>query len=445
MAAIVRTARRVQGLPMPLLLGAAILLAVLGGLTAAQYRTQPTAVPFPVPVYQIEASSGSCTGSIANLGIGYVGTLQAPMPVDVNCDLLPDVLVAVNLIDIEGPLNDPLATDSTSYEDFLADRVGRTIAPNIEINRYPLNALSSILSRPSPPAKINVKLTVKDLELQDPDTVVRFGYDTGLGGSIPGQFKAVVRGLEDFFNPLEAVVDTKGDLQGGDTVPTYYEGPLTLIGGLAKSDGSFDADLNINYKPFPDVVKVGYSSDETGNHIDYAHGVGEQILLNYGTAMPDGTFEHYVPGELPEVDMNTTLDVVDQGDTLNLTAALDRLPRELGLDFDTPTDAGRIDYHSSTDGRLPDARVNLRSVSDGELTRAEAFIEEIPPELHAQWSMLDDDLVSALFTTSDPDAPDFDLDNLGAGPGIGAIEALFSNVDEATEFVPFIPTEQQFV
>src|SRR5688500_5236815 len=117
MTAIVRNARRVSGLPMPLLLGAAILLAVLAGLTAAPYRTQPTAIPFPVPVYQIEASSGSCTGSIANLGIGYVGTLEAPMPVDVNCDLLPDVLVAVNLIDIEGPVHDPLATDSPSYEE----------------------------------------------------------------------------------------------------------------------------------------------------------------------------------------------------------------------------------------------------------------------------------------------------------------------------------------
>jgi hypothetical protein len=110
-----------------------------------------------------------------------------------------------------------------------------------------------------------------------------------------------------------------------------------------------------------------------------------------------------------------------------------------------PADGGRIDYHSSTDGRLPDARVNLRSVSGGELTRAEAFIEEVPPELHAQWSMLDNDLASALFTTSNPDAPGFDLNNLGAGPGIGALEALFSNVDTPTEFTPFIPTQQQYV
>jgi hypothetical protein len=445
MEAIVRIPRRLGRLPLPVLLGLAVALAVLGGLSAAHYRTTPTAIPFPVPVYQIEATSGSCTGSIANLGIGYVGTLEAPMPVDVNCDLLPDVFVAVNLVDLEGPLNDPLATDSTSYQDFLADRVGRTIAPNIEINRYPLNALSSILGRPSPPVRLNVKLTLKDLQLQEPDTIVRFGYDTGQGGSIPGNFKAVVRGLEDFFNPLEAVVDTKGDLQGGDTVPTYYEGPLTLIGGLSKSDGSFNAKLDIAYKPFPDVVAVGYSSDDDGNHIDYAHGVGEQILRGYGTVLPDGTFEHYEPGVLPEVDMSTKLDVVDHGDTLALTAALDRLPRSVGLDFNTPASGSRMDYAASSDGRLPDARVALRSVSSGELTRAEARIEEIPPQLHAQWSLQNDDAISALFTTSDPDAPDFDLDALGAGPGIGAIEVLYSNIDTPTAFTPFVPTEQQFL
>ena len=353
-----RSARRLGRLPLPLLLGLAVGLALIGGFTASRYRTEPASTPFPVPVYQVESKSGSCTGSIANLGIGYVGTLEAPTPVDVNCDLLPDVFVAVNLIDIEGPVNDPLASDSTSYEDFLADRVGRTIAPNIEINRYPLDALSSILGKPSPPVRIDVKLTVKDLELQEPDTIVRFGYDTGLGGSIPGNFKALVRGLEDFFNPLEAVVDTKGDLQGGDTVPTYYEGPLTLIGGLGQSDGSFDAKLDIAYKPFPDVVAVGYSSDDDGSHIDYAHGVGEQVLLTYGTALPDGTFEHYVPGVMPEVDMSTTLNVVDHGDTMDLTAAVDRLPRSIGLDLDTPAEGSRLDYAASSDGRLPDARAS---------------------------------------------------------------------------------------
>jgi hypothetical protein len=442
--AFVRNLARVRRLPLPVLLGLAAALAIGGGV-AYKLRPQPAAIPFPLPVYNIEATSGSCNASIANLGIGYVGAIQAPMPVDVTCDLLPDVLVAVNLVDIEGPVHDPLSTKYTSYQDFLADRVGRTIAPNVEINRYPLDALAIILGKPSPPLRINIKLTLTDLEGEEPDTYLRFGYDTAEGGSIPTHFKALVRGLEDFFNPLEAVVDTKGGLQGGDTVPTYYEGPLTLIGGIEREDGSLDADLAIAYSPFPDVVKVAYENDDAGNHIDYSHGIGEQILLDYGTVLPNGTFEHYVPGELPEVDMATKLDVITNGDTLNVTADIDRLPRRIGLDIDTGADDGRLDYDATTDGRLPDARINLRSVSGGELTRAQAFVEEIPPELHAQWVLGDDDDISALFTTSDPDDPAFDLDALGAGPGIGAIEVLYSNVDQPTKFTPFVATEQQYL
>jgi hypothetical protein len=448
MAAIVRAARRLARHYVALLFAAAIALSIGGGLAAVHLRTQPAAVPFPVPVYQIEAKSGSCNASIANLNIGYVGTLQVPTPVDVDCDLLPDVLVSVNLIDLEGPLHDPLATDSTSYQDFLNDRAGRTLAPNIEVNRFPLDALAIILNKPSPPVRLNVKLTVKDLQLQQPDTILRFGYDTAEGGSIPTNFKAVVRGLDTFFNPLEAVVDTKNastpPAQGADTVPVSYEGPLTLIGGVATSDNKLDAKLDIAYSPWPDVVKVAYASDDKGQHIDYSHGVGESIQPRYGTAFPNGTFERYVPGELPEVDMATKLDVFDNGDTLKLTADIDRLPRTIGLDIDTAADKARLDYKATVDGRLPDARINLRSVAGGELTRAQAHVEEIPPELHALWNLGNGNDISALFTTTNPDAPGFDVDTLGSGPGIGAIEVLYSNVD-TTSFPAFVPTEQQFL
>lgn len=419
-------------------------LALLGGMGAVRLLTTPTAVPYLLPVYDIEAVSGDCEASIANTGIGWVGAPQVPVPVDVDCDLLPDITVAVNLVDVEGPVHDPLATDSTTYEEFLADRAGRTIAPNVEINRYPLGPLAVLLGEDSPPVRVNVKFTVSDLEGTQDDTVVRFGYDTAEGGSIPTHFKALVRGLEDFFNPLEAVVDTKGGLQGGDAVPTWYEGPLQLIGGLERDGGQFDAELGVAYSPFPDVANVRYESDDDGHHIDYAHGVGEQILLGYGTAMPDGTFEQYVPGELPEVDVETTLDVLDHGDTLHAGADVDRLPRRLGIDIQTTEETGRFDYDATTDGRLPDVRVDVESVTDGQLLKADAIIEELPPEMHARWKLADGD-VEALFSTVDPDAPGFDLDDIGEGPGIGAIEVSYANVESPTAFTPFVPAEQQFL
>ena len=81
-----------------------------------------TAVPFPIPVYEIEAVSGSHQASLLNLPLPNVGAPQVPVPVDVNGDLLPDVTAAVNLVNAEGVFNNP-------------PQVGEIIAPNIEINR----------------------------------------------------------------------------------------------------------------------------------------------------------------------------------------------------------------------------------------------------------------------------------------------------------------------
>src|SRR3546814_7290237 len=54
-------------------------------------------------------------------------------------------------------------------------------------------------------------------------------------------------------------------------VSSSYEGPLTLIGGVETA--GLDADLALEYSPFPDAVQVGYGSDDAGGqHITYAHG-----------------------------------------------------------------------------------------------------------------------------------------------------------------------------
>src|SRR3546814_16135167 len=103
------------------------------------------------------------------------------MPVDIAGGLLPDVTVAVNLIDAEGILQNP-------------PDISEVIAPTIEINRL---VTAPLLGQQAKPLKINIKLTIDDLE-GGPGTVVRFGYDTGLAGSIPTSFKAVLGGRERF-------------------------------------------------------------------------------------------------------------------------------------------------------------------------------------------------------------------------------------------------------
>ena len=58
-----------------------------------------------VPVYEIEADGGpnySHHASLLNLNLGQPGVPQAPIPVDTDGDLLPDVYVSVNLINIDG-------------------------------------------------------------------------------------------------------------------------------------------------------------------------------------------------------------------------------------------------------------------------------------------------------------------------------------------------------
>ena len=215
------TSRRVLALLRrhPLAFGPVVVvfaLLSLLGVREVSFKTKRTAIPLPLPVYDIESVSNGHKASLLNLKLGQPGVLpQAPIPVDVDGDLIPDVLVAVNLIETRGLFNNP-------------PDVNKILAPNISIERV----VKGIPLGSSPPLRINVKLRIKDAEGKEPDTILRFGYDTAQGGSIPNSFKAVVNGLQTFFNPLEAVVDTKTSMMNPDTPFIYYEGPLTLVAGV---------------------------------------------------------------------------------------------------------------------------------------------------------------------------------------------------------------------
>lgn len=399
----------------------AVLFAAFGALRSLD--GQRIGVPVPLPVYEIEAVSGSHTASLANLRLGQPGALQAPAPVDVDGDLVPDVTVEVNLVHVEGALFNP-------------PQPGQILAPNIRISRIlPGAPLNSVVGRKSPPLRINVKLTVADV-LGGPSTVFRFGYDTKGGGSIPTEFQAVVSGLDTFFNPVQAVVDTKSSLRNSGSPDISYEGPLALVLGVQKA--SFDVKADVNYRPWPDAVRVRYSSDDAGQHLAYAHGISNQVNLRYNKVV-DGNVTPIIPGELPEVDLRTVLRMTDGADELKVDARVDRLPRSLTTDF-AP---GRIDYRARTDGRLPDVGASVRSFADGKLLNARVDVEGLPPELHGLWSLADDGNASARFTTVDPDEPGADPD---AGRPLGAIEARITNYDAApASLVPFRPSQAQHV
>lgn len=381
----------------------AIALAVLVNTGVVDLSGKRTAVPFPILAYEIEAVSDGHTATLLNLPLPNVGAPQAPIPVDVDGDLLPDVEVGVNLIDAEGLFNNP-------------PKLGEVIAPNIEINRL---VTASLLGQGTPPLKINVKLTVVDLEGTQPDTVVRFGYDTGEGGSIPPSYKAVLGGLDDFFNPLTARIDTTGGLLnlidpgipdlGLTPAGDAYAGPLTTFASLDNGP-DLQADIDLEFSPMPQAIEVSYGSDDDTQSLTYAH-------------TSDG-----------EVDLTADADLHIDGRDIDTTARIDRLPSAMAIDIGQGDDgSGFVNYDSAArNGRLPDVAVDLRMTEDGQRPiNARLDLESLPSQLSGAWNVADEQ-TSASFT--------------GSGQGIGALEARITNYDgDPVDFDEWIPEQRQHV
>lgn len=385
-----------------LALGVAVaLLALLGG--SRRLDVERIAVPVPLPVYEIEAVSNGREARLLNLPLPNVGAPQVPIPVDINGDLLPDVTVSVNLINAQGIFNNP-------------PNPGELIAPNIEINRLFTGPVLNPIQVHD--LKINVKLTIVDAQGQEPNMTVRCGYETGPGGAIPPKYKAVLGGLEDFFNPLRARIDTTGglligldprlpDVGLGPRSPAYM-GPLTTFAAL-DTGPELRADVDLRFRPMPDVVEVSYGSADGRQSFTYAH------------------------NETDEVDLDILGHIESDGTVADLDARIDRLPRTVGLDLLSGEDEGGVLYTSQrTSGRLPDLSASL-VLDDPEFARplrARIDAESLPDTLGGQWRLA-------------PGEPP-EIDFAGSGQGIGALEARVQNYEGApTDFEPWVPTEQQ--
>lgn len=360
----------------------------------------------PLPVYEIEGESNAREFRLPNLPLPYVGAPQVPVPVDINGDLLPDVSVAVNLIDAQGIFNNP-------------PQPRQVIAPNIEILRLFSGPVLNPLE--SHDLRINVKLTLVDAEGQAPNQIIRFGYETGFGGSIPPKYKAVLGGLETGFNPLRARIDTAGgyliglnpslpDLGLAPRSPAYM-GPLT-------SYASFDsgpeqrANLDLRFRPMPDLVEMSYENRDDGTQaFTYAH------------------------SELTGVDLDILGHIESEGTVADLDARIERLPRQVGLNILTADGGGGVEYTSQRgSGRLPDLAADI-VIDDPEYRsplRAHLDAESLPDTLGGHWRL-------------EPGQPP-EVDFSGSGQGIGAIEARVQNYEGApTDFEPWVPSEQQHV
>ncbi|HVV36482.1 MAG TPA: hypothetical protein VHC63_07735 [Acidimicrobiales bacterium] len=372
-------------------LGIALALGMLGDGPRLK-----RAVYVPLPLYSIDAVSGSHHASLLNLPLGQPGAPVAPMPVDVDGDLLPDVAVSVNLVDIGG-VNVPPSP--------------QILAPTIRIDRL----LTAVLTnKPSPPLRITANLQLVDVTGGNPASTFKFGYDTAKSGSIPGTFSAVVQGLTSGFDPMTVNIDTKGTIRGADPGPTHYQGPLTLLTGFDETGANPSTTaLQLAYSPFPNNVSVGLESlPDGGRRITYSHGLHT------------------------DVDLTTTLDQVSNhgDDVTHIVGRIDRLPRNAVLDLKSGADSsGAFALTTNPDGRLPDVEVNMHSKTSDRLLNARAEIDGVPSHIEGEWALPPD---------TDPqgkarlrfEAPD----------GIGAVEATVNDSDHPT-LTPFVPTESQYV
>ncbi|MGI8685069.1 MAG: hypothetical protein ACR2MO_08295 [Acidimicrobiales bacterium] len=483
---------------------AAVAVAGLGALGGLRFL-RAEAVPVLMPVYSIETVSNGRQNGLVGLTMGQPGVPQVPTPVDVDGDLLPDIIVAVNLVDVSALVQNPPSP-------------GAVLAPNIEIARDPTAVVRCLpgtplaqLSNCSPPVKVQVKLTVKDSDNLKKDTVVRFGYDTGnngsspkcpaatcdplaRSGSIPPYFKAVVTGLDTFFNPVTAAVSTRGIALVGQTtnnidvarVTNGYEGPLDLVGSIGTADGiladggilknvlnpgeEISSDLRFGYRPWPGEVKVSYGTDDAGKHVKYEH------------------------ERKDEVDLDTRIVNVDRDnnriDTSVIEARVDRLPRRIELDFDAGNRAGNLRYRARADGRLPDVTVKALSEKLQAMTKTQAnAVLDLKARLEARVGALsttanaslflglgEEQVDVALVPREEPLLAEVDVEGLpptigadwafptGGGPasalfcagpiaggacapaaqGIGAVEGTVRNYyGNPTALTPFVPEQQQ--
>ena len=370
--------------------GAAVVAAIAGACT-----TQPvTGTLVPQAAYTIETVSGATQKSVAAVA-------QVPMPLDVDGDNLPDVIVTLGLVDSRAAAGGAAAQVAT---------------PNLEIVRAPTAVLAG---KPTPPLRIVAKVTLLNVGGSGGNTVASLGYDTAtdgrgsaIGGSIPSRFRAALGGLDKLFNPLTLVVDT-----GSATAatPPSYQGPLTLLGNIASRAST--TDMAFAYKPLPDTLSLSYRND--GNvHLTYGHVAAR------------------------EIDMTPAIRSTAGGNTLDVTGRVDRLPRAATLDLIGGNPTGSVQFTSGNEARRPD--VGLRLVSDDvnkNHTDLRAELTAVPTTASAKWD-LNAVSPSVKLTNQVLDAA---VSDPTVAP-IGALEASVANYKDApTAFTPFRPSQTQYV
>ena len=376
--------------------GAFILASCTGQDYAARLNNQS-----PVPFYSIEYTSGNRSGTIANNSIGALGVPQVPKPVDVDGDSIPDIDVALNIVDASTVLADVPA--------------GKYVVPNLTFQRS-----VAAVNKPTPPVKIEVVISLPG----PPPLNIRFGYDTRRGGSIPTSLKASLLGYEAGFKPFGAIIDTATPLSTGGG--GGYDGPLALIGAL--QSGADKLGLDMNFSPLPRTFRVDYSEDviPAGD----LEGGTRHIKYTDMTAWPAGAD--------PSVDLDAKVTIGKTtlpDPTTTVDATIERLAPQTELHLDLRGANNSVDYKGVTNQAAPDAAVTVVGKEGNKNDDIRLDLSAVPETVRAEWKTAGEELTHALVTAS--------------GEGIGAASARIANfvdsdLSDSTPFVPFRPDNRMF-
>ena len=174
------------------------------------------AVPVPSPFVKVRTTSNGVikTKTIVPLG--------APVPINVDNEAGNDIAVAVGIIDLS--------------------KFPRLLVPNVIITRP-----AGSHGKPMPDdLKVEVEIDIRDLaDGLDRLALVRYGYETPPGGTVPPRVKASIDVILSGIDPLKAEIDAGG-----------YRGPLDLDIGLTVGDEDLVGDFDLDFDPLPQKLNV---------------------------------------------------------------------------------------------------------------------------------------------------------------------------------------------
>lgn len=287
-------------------------------------------VPVPDPIVVVTTKSGAMTKT-TQVPVGGV-----PVPIDVDGrhaePFDADIDVSVGLVAVE-------------------ELPGGVLVPNIVVKR---NALAQLHGVPSPPLELTARVILNDASTASRLATVHYGFKTPPGAVMPPVVAAKLVGpvTGGFIDPLKAKIDTPG-----------YGGPLDF--DIRTVTDETEASFALKFDPLPERVAVTEDPRDDGLELIYDH-----------TGGPD-----------PDValDVATTLRERASGRTQRITAAIERLPRHLELDYTGRDERTSIEYVARTARAKPDIEASyLDQTGTAVATDARIELAGVPEHVLAE-------------------------------------------------------------